>query len=217
MNLVIFDVDGTLIDSQQHIVAAMTAAFEGENRPVPDRASILSIVGLSLPVAIDVLVPGLDPAVNARLVAAYKAHWTDAARLGPPPLYPGASQVLAGLAARGDVVMGIATGKSRKGLDTLIEAHGWQGYFVTQQVSDNHPSKPHPSMVLAALAETGVPAGRAVMVGDTEFDMQMAASAGVLGIGVDWGYHPPERVGAPHRVAEFAELPRLLHLLWGQA
>jgi phosphoglycolate phosphatase len=217
MNLVIFDVDGTLIDSQTQIVAAMTAAFEGENRAVPAREAILSIVGLSLPVAFDVLVPGLDPAVNARLTSAYKSAWAEAARHGTPPMYPGAAQVLADLAGRADVVMGVATGKSRRGLDTLIEAHGWQGLFATQQVSDDHPSKPHPSMVLAALAETGIPAARAAMVGDTEFDMQMAASAGVAGIGVDWGYHPPERVGARFRVAGFAELPATLQKVWGQA
>jgi phosphoglycolate phosphatase len=217
MNLVIFDVDGTLIDSQRQIIAAMRAAFEGENRAVPPDAAILSIVGLSLPVAIDVLVPGLAPDVNARLTAAYKSAWAEAARLGTPPMYPGAAQVLAGLAGREGLLMGIATGKSRRGLDVLIEAHGWQGLFVTQQVSDDHPSKPHPSMVLAALAETGVRAQDAAMVGDTEFDMQMANAAGVPGIGVDWGYHPPERVRAVHRIADFSELPDRLFGIWGLA
>lgn len=217
MHLVIFDVDGTLIDSQDHIVAAMAHGFADVGMAPPPRGAVLGIVGLSLPQAMQVLVPGIDDDLNARICAAYKSAWADLALQGPPPLYPGAAQVLADLATRDDIVLGIATGKSRKGLDALIKAHGWHGMFVTQQVSDNHPSKPHPSMVLAALAESGVPAQRAVMVGDTEFDMQMAASAGVAGIGVDWGYHPPERVAARHRVAQFGQLPAMLQQVWGQA
>ena len=186
MHLVIFDVDGTLIDSQDHIVAAMAHGFADVGMAPPPRGAVLGIVGLSLPQAMQVLVPGIDDDLNARICAAYKSAWADLALQGPPPLYPGAAQVLADLATRDDIVLGIATGKSRKGLDALIKAHGWHGMF-------------------------------AVMVGDTEFDMQMAASAGVAGIVVDWGYHPPERVAARHRVAQFGQLPAMLQQVWGQA
>lgn len=217
MKLVIFDVDGTLVDSQNHIVSAMQVAFGGAGLPVPDRAAVLGIVGLSLPVAMSVLVPGAPVDLNTRLCDAYKLAWTQEAAKGPPPLYRGAAQALADLAARGDLVLGIATGKSRKGLDVLIKAYGWQGLFATQQVADDHPSKPHPSMVLAALRDTGIAPARAVMVGDTEFDMQMAAAAGVAGLGVDWGYHPPERVAAAHRISAFGHLQGALNTIWGQA
>ena len=101
-----------------------------------------------------------------------------------------------------EVLLGIATGKSRRGLDKLIEGHGLEGLFVTQQVADFHPSKPHPSMILQAMADTGVAPAQTVMIGDTGYDMEMAAAAGVPGIGVTWGYHGRERLGAASLLAE---------------
>lgn len=192
MRLVIFDVDGTLVDSQAEIVAAMTAAFAGEGLDCPDRAAVLSIVGLSLDRAMAVLVPDVAPHRQAALVAGYKAAF-NAARVadgaGMSPLYPGARAVLDLLLAQPDTVMGVATGKSQRGLDALFDAHDLARYFLTRQVADHHPSKPHPSMIRAAMAETGVTATQTVMVGDTVFDMDMAQAAGVRGIGVTWGYH----------------------------
>jgi phosphoglycolate phosphatase len=114
----------------------------------------------------------------------------------------------------------VATGKSRRGLDHLVELHGWGGVFQTVQVADHHPSKPHPSMLLACLAETGVEAGRAVMVGDTSFDMQMAHSAGIRGLGVGWGYHPAAALREARAVdvlAGFDALPGALATLWEAA
>ncbi len=104
------------------------------------------------------------------------------------------------LKARDDVLLGVATGKSRRGLDKLIEGHGLEGYFLTRQVADDHPSKPHPSMILAALSEMGMERGDAVMVGDTSYDMEMAQAAGVAGLGVSWGYHPESALCAARQV-----------------
>ncbi|MEX5730117.1 phosphoglycolate phosphatase [Rhodovulum iodosum] len=216
LRLVIFDVDGTLVDSQGHIVAAMEAGFAAIGRVAPPPAAVLSIVGLSLEVGVMRLAPDLTGAEAARLVGAYRQAFFDL-RVGSAasPLYPGAAEALEVLAARDEVLLGIATGKSRRGLDHVLDAHGLTGLFVTLQVSDHHPSKPHPAMVEAALKETGAAAGDAVMIGDTEFDMEMGRAAGVRTLGVSWGYHGAERLSAAERVIDrFDALVPALDGLW---
>jgi phosphoglycolate phosphatase len=165
------------------------------------------------------LAPDADAATLARLVQGYKdAYMALRADQGDEvssPFYPGARATLEQLHARPDVVLGVATGKSRRGLDKLIEAHGLEGMFITQQVADFHPSKPHPSMLLQALGDTGIAAADAVMLGDTSFDMEMAQAAGVTGIGVSWGYHAPARLtAAKHLVKSFEAVPLLLDTIW---
>lgn len=219
LRLIVFDVDGTLVDSQADIVASMTAAFHGVGVPVPDRAAILSIVGLSLDVAIPKLVPGLRDETYAAMVQGYKTAYQQL-RLSQKaqqssPLYPGIRSVLDGLQAVPEYLLGVATGKSRRGLDALLAGHGMERLFLTQQVADHHPSKPHPAMLLAALAETGVDADQAVMIGDTEFDMSMARAAGMRAIGVSWGYHTVDRLtGADVLVHRTADLPQAIAGLW---
>ncbi len=217
--LVIFDVDGTLVDSQGDIVAAMTSAFDAEGLPIPTRAAILSIVGLSLDVAMAVLAPESPARTLARMVQAYKDSYMEMRKLvgaaESSPLYPGAREALNAFAAMPGVLMGMATGKSKRGLDKLVEAHGLDGLFVTRQVADFHPSKPHPSMILQAMADAGVTPARTVMIGDTSFDMEMAAAAGVPGIGVSWGYHGRDRLGAAQVIVDsFAELAPALDAVW---
>lgn len=215
--LVIFDVDGTLVDSQSHIAAAMEAAFAAEGLAVPPRADVLGVVGLSLDVAIGILAPGQPDAARARMIDAYRQAFF-AQRAGPEasPLFPGARMALEALAAEEALLLGIATGKSRRGLDHILQAHGLAHHFATRQVSDDHPSKPHPAMVLAALEETGVAPANAVMIGDTEFDIEMGRAAGVRTLGVSWGYHPADRLaGADAVVHGFDALPAALDRLWG--
>ncbi|MBD3786359.1 MAG: HAD-IA family hydrolase [Sphingomonadales bacterium] len=213
MKLVIFDVDGTISDSQAQICAAMDYGFAELGLPVPPRAAILSIVGLSLPQAVARLVPDQPPEVQDRIVAYYKQSYMAHRKVEAAPLYPGAADLLHRLAAREDLVLGVATGKSRRGLDALIAHHELDGLFVTRQVADDHPSKPHPSMVLTALAETGVAACDAVMIGDTSYDIEMGRAAGVATIGVAWGYHPVGDLvaaGAGRLVEDFAALEAAL-------
>lgn len=219
LRLVIFDVDGTLVDSQSDILDAMHLAFASEGISTPPREQVLGVVGLSLDVLMPELAPELDPAAHARLVQGYKdAYMTlrsDTSRGQSSPFYPGARKVLEQLHAQPDTLLGVATGKSRRGLDKLIEAHGLEGMFVTRQVADFHPSKPHPAMLMEALRETGVDAANTVMIGDTSFDMEMAAAANIRGIGVSWGYHPLSRLqAARHTLARFEELPPLLETIW---
>ncbi|MBW6506124.1 MAG: HAD-IA family hydrolase [Rhodobacteraceae bacterium] len=216
--LVVFDVDGTLSDSQHHIHAAMTQSFAAQGLPAPDLEAVRQIVGLSLPVALARLAPLADAGLIDALVQGYKQSYFVARSAEPAPLFPGAAEVLARLAARDDILLGIATGKSRRGLDNLLAHFGLGAMFVTRQVADDHPSKPNPAMLLAALAETGVAAGAAVMIGDTSYDIEMAAAAGVGSIGVTWGYHAPEALsaaGAGQLVADFAALEAALLAPWG--
>ena len=211
--LAIFDVDGTLIDSQTHILGAMSHAFGALGLPCPPREAVLAIVGLSLPEAMARLAPGED---GAALVAAYKGAFGSIRAQSASPLYPGAAAALDRLAARG-VTLGIATGKSRRGLDHVLAAHGLAGCFATAQVADDHPSKPHPSMILTALQQVGVAAQDAVMIGDTSFDMDMGRAAGVRCIGVSWGYHPLAALaGADARIDSFDALDAALGDIWGQ-
>lgn len=213
MQLVIFDVDGTLIDLQHHIHAAMTYAFEVVGREPLPMSEVLSIVGLSLPQAVARLAPDADAVVRDAIVAGYKDSFMKARVAGPAPLYAGARDCLDELAERPERLLGVATGKSRRGLDAMILHHGFAGRFVTRQVADDHPSKPHPSMLLTALAETGIDAPDAVMVGDTVFDIEMARAAGITSIGVSWGYHPVRALreaGATTVAEDFSTLTAMI-------
>ena len=212
MKLVIFDVDGTLVDSQHFIVEAQTRAFVAHGLPVPSRAEMLSIVGLSLVQAFEQLVPD-GPA--ASLAQAYRDAWS-VMRLDPDyadEMYPGAVEAVNALAQRDDLLLGIATGKSLRGVHHLFDERGWHGRFATVQTSDGHPSKPHPAMVLKALAETGMAPADALMIGDTSYDMAMGRAAGVRTLGVTWGYHTRDQLmasGAERLVESYEDLMAVL-------
>lgn len=219
MKLAIFDVDGTLVDSSAMIAASLTTAFTAEGLPVPDRTAMMSIVGLSLVEAMATLMPGESRALHERLGAAYKQAFWDHRMAGnhTEDLFDGAHALLAKLHARDDVVLGIATGKSRRGVAHLIEKHGFEGWFATVQTSDDHPSKPHPAMIAAALSETGLEPSAAIMIGDTSYDMAMARAAGVGAAGVAWGNHPRQELlqAGAHTISnDFNALERDLDSLW---
>ncbi len=221
LRLIIFDVDGTLVDSQGDILAAMAHAYAEAGLTPPVRDEILSIVGLSLPQAFAQLAPDQPEELRAQMVEWYKQSYLHLRAKGgvaqSSPFYPHVREVLDELHAVPEYLLGVATGKSQRGLDKLIDGHRIRSLFVTTQVADHHPSKPHPSMIHTALKEAGVEADQAVMVGDTRFDMQMARAAGVRAIGVSWGYHhlrTPE--DADHMIHDMRDLPGLLADLWGE-
>ena len=220
--LIVFDVDGTLIDSQHLILAAMEFAFATAGHPMPEREVVLSVVGLSLPEAMAALASHLPEPETLRLAGHYRDSFHNQRQTGgdaaDAPLFPGARAALERLAAAPQTRLGVATGKARRGLDHVLALHGLAGFFATLQTADGHPSKPHPSMLLAALAETGCEPRRTVMVGDTEFDIAMGRAAGMATIGVAWGYHPRERLraaGADAIIDSFAALDAAVDRLIG--
>ncbi len=211
--LAIFDVDGTISDSQHHITHAMALGFEAVGlKPLP-ASEVLSIVGLSLPEALMRLLPDAPQATRDAVVEGYKASYKSARAASPAPLYAGAKDMLDRLHGRADTVLAVATGKSRRGLRALVEHHGLERHFQSLQCADDHPSKPHPAMVQAALDDTGMEAAQAVMIGDTSYDIEMGRAAGLRTIGVAWGYHPLDALaaaGVDHIVHDFNELEALL-------
>lgn len=217
--LVIFDCDGTLVDSQHVIVAAMAEAFGEEGLPPPPRDKIVGVVGLSLAIAVAQLVPeDTDLDRIDRLAESYKAAF-GAMRRRPDhmePLYAGVRGTLTRLAARDDVLLGIATGKSRRGVHGLLEREGLSSLFATIQTADDHPSKPHPSMLMTAMSETDAQPLDTVMIGDTTYDIEMALGAGTTAIGVGWGYHAPTALrsaGAHHISTDCSDLEKALDTL----
>jgi len=211
MKLVILDCDGTLVDSQNGICEAMVHAFSGLGLAAPPRAATLAVVGLSLPEAFAVLAPDQDEAARAALAQRYRTAFVELKRdpAHHEPLFEGVAAAITAFGAREDLLLGIATGKSRRGIDRLFAREGWAEHFLTVQTADDHPSKPHPAMVLAAMAETGVAPEQTVMVGDTTFDVEMARAAGVGALGVAWGYHAVDEL---HEAGAHAVIEQCAHL-----
>ena len=206
LKLVIFDCDGTLVDSQAMIVEAMQQAFMSHCIPVPGRNSIKSIIGLSLDEAIERLCVRKNSANINQLCEAYKTAFVKIREEDDErePLFPGALSFLKDLSTRDDVLLGVATGKSRRGVDVLFEREELGHFFSTIQTADGSPSKPDPHMINQAITETGVEREHTYMIGDTSFDIEMAVNAGVTALGVSWGYHKTEELlhAGAHGVAD---------------
>jgi phosphoglycolate phosphatase len=208
--LIMFDCDGTLVDAQAGIIQGVVEAFAAAGLPAPADEAIRRGVGLSLAAAFERLLPEADPDLVARLSALYRDAFV-ALRQRPAfaePLYPGTVELLDRLGAAG-CVLGIATGKGRRGLRHSLDRHGLLDRFTVLQTSDDAAGKPAPDMLLNAMAATGIGRDRTVMVGDTTFDMLMAGAARVPAVGVSWGYHAPAELlaaGAGRVLDRFADL-----------
>ena len=213
--LAIFDCDGTLVDSQANICRAVEEAFVEARVAVPPRAAIRRIVGLSLVEAMQALLPEASDADHRVLAQGYKDKFVAmraSGALDEEPLFDGMGELVESLAGSG-WLLGVATGKSDRGLAHVLATHGLTQHFITLQTADRHPSKPHPAMIEAAIAEAGADPARTAMIGDTTYDIMMAVNAGVRAIGVGWGYHEPDELvdAGAHGVAlEVADLPQHL-------
>lgn len=245
--LVIFDWDGTLMDSIAHIVSCMQAAALDVGWGALDAAAVRNIVGLGLPEAIAELCPGITAGQAAALKQRYAWYFVEGisvegtgvertgveragvegagaedndiegGRGGKPdmPWYPGVEQGLAQLAATPGLRLAVATGKSRKGLNRALGEHAIESLFAASRTADETRSKPHPQMLEELLAELKVPVERAVMVGDTEYDMAMAAALGMDGIAVGYGVHSRERLLACRPVAMADDFQAVMDVLLG--
>ncbi len=203
--LAIFDCDGTLVDSQHNICAAMEECFARAELPPPPRERTRRVVGLSLLEAMQAMLPEAEPHIHLTLAEHYKQAFQRLRGRGlvKEPLYEGIVELIDAL-EEGGWLLGVATGKSDRGLSLCLDHHGLSRRFMTLQTADRHPSKPHPSMVEQAMADAGAAPETTIMIGDTSYDMAMARAAGVTAIGVAWGYHEAqELLGAgAHYIAQ---------------
>lgn len=191
LTLVLFDLDGTLVDGQHSVYATFEATFPRFGHAAPTREKMRAIIGRSLPEAIRDLLGPDAPAIE--MAEAYKSHF-HTMRAAPgytEPVYEGVDATLRRLGRRDDLLLGTATGKALRGIRWMIEKNDWHGLFTALQGSDTAASKPSPEMVLNACRETGVPPERTIVIGDTIYDMQMARAAGATAYGVSWGYGDP--------------------------
>lgn len=216
--LAVFDCDGTLVDSQANICRAMEACFAAHRIDPPGRDAIRRIVGLSLVPAIATLLPDADARQHEAMAEAYKhAFWAMRAdkSLDPEPLFDGIEDTITALADAG-WMLGVATGKSDRGLAHILAHHGLTERFITLQTADRHPSKPDPAMLHAAIAEAGATPEATAMIGDTSFDILMAVNAGAHAVGVAWGYHTADELheaGARDVVTDAHSLAAMLEAL----
>ena len=212
--LVIFDWDGTLVDSEARIVACMQAAARDVGCPALSRDSIRDIIGLGLPEAIARLYPSIGAGQAEALRQRYSGHFVGADQV-PTAFFPGVEAGIARLRGLEGLKLAVATGKSRRGLDRALASTGSGAWFHASRTADETCSKPDPRMLEELLGELGVEPGAALMVGDTEYDMQMARALGMDRLAVSYGVHSRERLAAcePIHVATcFAEVIDWLHV-----
>jgi phosphoglycolate phosphatase len=206
--LVVFDWDGTLIDSAGAIVACIQAACRDLGVPVPDDERASHVIGLGLADALSYAVPSLPPSEYGRLAERYRVHFLE--RDPTLPLFPGTRLMLEALRSRGHT-LAIATGKSRAGLARALQTTGLAPLFDATRCADQCASKPAPEMLLELMAELDAVPERTLMIGDTSHDLQMAANAGVAGVAVSYGAHAGEALAAlgplalVHSTEELAE------------
>ena len=212
MQLIIFDCDGTLVDSQHIIYLAMSQAFDNVGLPKPSRQTVRSVIGLSLVEAVSLCLPEKTSADPVAIAELYKTAFAElrADPANDEPLFPGMLETLQHLADQPDSLLAVATGKSQRGMQRLIAREKLEHLFHSVQTADEHPSKPHPSMIEEAMTRAGADGTGTVMVGDTTYDMAMAVNAGTYGVGVSWGYHDTPaltRSGAVTVIETFEQLP----------
>lgn len=212
MKLVLFDCDGTLVESAALIHAVMEQTFEHFGHACPSMAQTKSIIGLTLDIAI-ARMRGKEHSDEeaVQMMAYYKSIFMGvrATAQYPEPLFDGIADLIARLATRNDVLIGAVTGKSRRGLEGILETHGLRSHFIVSRTADDCPSKPHPAMVTECCDETGMTPAQTVVIGDAIYDMQMAKAAGAKALGVSWGYGPVEdllKAGADHIAHHPADL-----------
>ncbi len=205
--LIVFDWDGTLMDSEARIVTCMQRAAREAGVPVPSNEQARDVIGLGLSEAIARAFPGSDDTMVERLVEGYRRLWLGET-VEPAPMFDGARELVERLHATGKL-LAVATGKSRRGLDKALQESGLASFFHATRCADETFSKPHPQMLEEILVDLDTPPGEAIVVGDTEYDMQMAGNARVDAVGLSHGVHATERLLAHGALQCFDNLHEL--------
>ena len=209
-DLLVFDWDGTLMDSAAAIAASLQGACRDLGLPVPSEEQARYVIGLGLHDAMAHILPGVDAARYPEVVARYRVHFLE--RDSATTLFPGVSETIAALRDEG-FLLAVATGKSRRGLDRALGATGLRPYFHATRCADEGHVKPDPGMLRGLMEELESPSERTLMIGDTTHDMEMARAAGVSRVGVSYGAHPKDAL-LPYEplacVDDFHELDRWL-------
>ncbi|MEO6698451.1 MAG: HAD-IA family hydrolase [Paraperlucidibaca sp.] len=211
VELVIFDWDGTVMDSVAQIVRSIKAAARDLDVDEPSEAAAKDIIGLGLPEAMRVLFPSVSEAARDALRQQYATHFVASSK-GQTTPFVGAETMLHDLRAQG-MTLAVATGKSRKGLDRVLADTGWAHYFKATRCADETLSKPNPRMLTELLSELNVPVHRAIMIGDTTYDLAMAEAIGMASVGVTYGVHSAERLLAHRPLTLCHSLPELANYL----
>lgn len=218
MRLVIFDLDGTLIDSVALIVEMVGKAFAAVDEPIPSEAAIRSISGITARDAMAILAPEAEPSRVEAILESYKTHYLAAAGVAREPMFAGAIEALDRLQAHPETILSVATGKGYRSATTLLERHGILERFHSIETPDHNRGKPDPQMIETAIEKAGAMHGATVMIGDTVHDMRMARAAGVGAVGVAWGYHERAELlseGADVVIERFDELDAAVAALAG--
>ncbi len=219
MRLVIFDLDGTLIDSVALIVDVLNGAFADAGMVAPDEKTMRSVSGIALREAMQILAPGATQEQAAVIVASYRTRYL-ASEGKREPMFDGAMAALDRLHADPETILAVATGKGYSGAVTLLTRHGVVERFNSIETPTHNLSKPDPQMIDTAIKKSGVSRKQVAMIGDTVHDMRMARRAGVKAIGVAWGYHEPvelREAGAEVVIERFDQLDAALDQLLGVA
>jgi phosphoglycolate phosphatase len=190
--LLVFDWDGTLMDSEARIVACIEAAFRDLEMPVPDREAIRDIIGLGLREAVHQLFPQSDGTLHQQIAARYRVHFFSD-KEAPSQLFEGTRETVKALSKLG-YLLAVATGKGRQGLDHALKTTGLGRFFHLTRCADETFSKPNPEMLHQILEVSNIEAAQALMIGDTEYDLEMAVNAGMPALGVTYGVHDHQRL-----------------------
>ena len=205
-DLIVFDWDGTVMDSTAVIAGSIQAACRDLGLPVPSDEAARHVIGMGLRDALQYAVPDASEDMYDQLVASYRRHFL--AQDASIPLYPGARETIAELRDNG-ISLAIATGKSRNGLDRALHSSNMSSYFHASRTADETFSKPHPAMLLELMDELAIKPERTLMVGDTTHDLQMAANAKVDALALTHGAHPEEHLSMLKTVAMLGNFDEL--------
>lgn len=190
-DLIVFDWDGTVMDSTAVIASSIQAACRDLGLPIPSDDDARHVIGMGLVQALQHAVPSAPENMYEPLADRYRHYFLSQDQT--IPLFEGAADTIAELHAAGHQ-LGVATGKSRKGLERVMDSSGLRGYFQASRTPDETFSKPHPAMLLEIMDELGVAPGRTLMIGDTTHDLQMAVNAGVDAVAMTHGAHPEQQL-----------------------